>query len=244
MGIINQGAVPPVSDITLDTFDTRLEAINLCMRAIGSTGVNSIDAGDIDAVDASRQLSIVQQRVQYNDGKGWWFNVEPNWNFKPDTNGEILIPNNTVAVWSDVSRDPRPLPITLRGRRIYDLNNHTFDVRSLTNKAGNLTLVLLQNLPFEHIPISARQAIAYQAVVEFMTFKEFDQAKINEWKQMAVSLTMNLELESSKQRSYNMMTNNPTQAAFGMMAGGSNAMGQFDRRPYNQMFNGRREIDY
>ncbi|KAF2282453.1 hypothetical protein GH714_043924 [Hevea brasiliensis] len=111
------GPTPGLNDVTLDTVETRLEAINLCLRAVGYASVETEDSGDLDAADASKILATVSSRVQYNGGKGWWFNVEPNWEMTPDANGEILIPNNAISAWQDVQRDELKANITIRGRK-------------------------------------------------------------------------------------------------------------------------------
>lgn len=229
----NTGPTPPLASVNLETVETRLQAINLMLYAAGYARVETEDGGDLDTADASNTLATVSQRVQYNNGKGWWFNVEPNWKMTPDANGEILTPNNTISAWQDVRHDDLKHNITLRGRNIYDLNGHTFDMRPLVNKQGYLGMVFMLNLPFEHMPISARQAIAYQSVVEFMLAKEFDAQKIQLWLQLATQLQTNLGMENSRQESMNIFVNNATQANFGNMAGGPNARASFSRNPWN-----------
>ncbi|WP_428838713.1 hypothetical protein, partial [Salmonella enterica] len=45
-----------MSDASFSIIDSKLEAVNLCMRAIGREGVDSLDSGDLDAEDASKML--------------------------------------------------------------------------------------------------------------------------------------------------------------------------------------------
>lgn len=227
------GPTPPLSAINLDTIETRLEAINLCLRAAGYTPVETEDSGDLDAEDASKTLATVGQRMQYNGGKGWWFNNEDGWEMTPDANGAILAPNNAISGWQDVQHDDLKVRISLRGRSVYDMTNHTFDLRGIVNKQGFLRMGFILNLPFEHMPVSARQAIAYQAAVEFMTIKEFDAQKIQLWMTIAQQLQLDMGNEQASQYSYNMFVNNPTQAHFGNMAGGPNATAAFSRSPWN-----------
>lgn len=229
----NVGPTPGLSTVNLDTVDTRLEAINLCLRAVGYSSVESEDSGDLDAADASKILATVGQRVQYNGGKGWWFNVEPNWKLTPDANGEILIPNNAIAAWQDVRHDDRKILISIRGRKVYNMDTHSTDLRDFLNREGFFRMTFMLNLPFEHMPVSARQAIAYQAAVEFMVSKEFDVQKVQIWQRLAESLQMDMGQESANQQSLNMFVNNPTQAHFGAIVGGPNANATFSRNPYN-----------
>lgn len=227
------GPTPGLNDVTLDTVETRLEAINLCLRAVGYASVETEDSGDLDAADASKILATVSSRVQYNGGKGWWFNVEPNWEMTPDANGEILIPNNAISAWQDVQRDELKASITIRGRKVYSLMRHSTDMRPHLNNSGFFRMVFMLNLPYEHIPISARQAIAYQAAVEFMVSKDFDPQKIQVWQQLAQSLLLDMGQEQANQKSLNMFVNNPTQSYFGAVVSGPNARPGFSRNPWN-----------
>lgn len=229
----NVGPTPGLASVNLDTVETRLEAINLCLRAVGYSSVETEDSGDIDASDASKILATVGQRLQYNGGKGWWFNVEPNWQMTPDANGEILIPNNAISAWQDVAYDDLKVQITIRGRKVYNLARHSTDMRPDLNRQGFFRMTFMLNLPFEHIPISARQAIAYQAAVEFMVSKDFDAQKVQIWQQLAESLQLDLGQEQANQKSLNMFVNNPTQAHFGAVVAGPNAMATFSRNPWN-----------
>lgn len=227
------GPTPGLSSVELDTIDTRLEAINLCLRAVGYAGVEAEGSGDIDATDASKILSTVSQRLQYNGGKGWWFNVEPNWEMTPDANGEILIPNNAISAWQDVQYDDLKVLISIRGRKVYNMYTHSTDMRGHLNRQGFFRMGFMLNLPFEHMPVSARQAVAYQAAVEFMVSKEFDAQKVQIWQNLAQSLQIDLGQESASQQSLNIFVNNPTQSHFGAMVGGPNAVSAFSRNPYN-----------
>jgi len=229
----SSGPTPSLSSVNLDTIETRLEAINLCLRAIGYTPVETDDSGDLDAEDASKTLATVGQRVQYNAGKGWWFNKEEGWEMTPDANGEILAPNNAISAWQDVQRHDLKARIALRGRNVYDMTHHTLDLRGIINNQGFLRMTFVLNLPFEHMPVSARQAIAYQAAVEFMISKDFDQQKVQLWMGIAERLQLELGNEQASQYSYNMFVNNPTQAHFGAVAGGPNATAAYSRSPWD-----------
>lgn len=229
----NVGPTPGLATVNLDTVDTRLEAINLCLRSVGYASVESEDGGDLDAADASKILATVSQRVQYNGGKGWWFNVEPDWKMTPDANGEILVPNNTISAWQDVRYDDRKFLISIRGRKVYNMKTHSTDMSDCLNREGFFRMTFMLNLPFEHMPVSARQAIAYQAAVEFMVTKEFDQGKLQIWQSLAASMQIELGQESANQVGLNMFVNNPTQSNFGAMVGGPNAISAFNRSPYN-----------
>lgn len=225
---------PSLDDVSLEMFDTRLKAVNLCLYSTGYAPVESENTGDIDAADALGVVSRISQNLQYNSGKGWWFNLEPDWRMTPDSsNGQITLPNNVLSAWQDVRNDELKRNIVVRGRMLYDMNNHTYDMTACLNNEGYIRMAMIVNLPFEQLPVSVRQAVGYQSVVEFMVAKDFDQNKMQVWMQAAQRMQIAIESESASQTSLNMFVNNPTQAHFGAMAGGPNALAAFSRNPYN-----------
>lgn len=229
---------PAVGDIMenaqFEMINDKLGAVNLLMRAIGVAGVDSLDSGDLDAEDASKMLDVVSTRVQYNKGGGWWFNREPNWNIAPDTNGEVNLPNNTLAVLQCYGLNDRKIPMTARASKLYSTWNHTFDMRSHVNSDGKIRMTLIVMLPLEHLPPSALQAIAYQAACEFIVSKNADSNKLNLHKAVAQQAFIDMQSEQSMQKRTNMFVHNPTQRAFGTLAGGYSNMGGMQMSPYQQ----------
>lgn len=222
-----------LSDSNFAFIDSKLEAVNLCMRSIGREGIDSLDSGDLDAEDANKIIDIVSQRFQYNKGGGWWFNREPNWQIAPDALGEVLLPNNCLAVLQCYALGERKVPMTMRAGKLYSTWNHTFDMRSHVNANGRLRLTLLMMLPFEHLPTSVMQAIAYQAAVEFIVSKDADKTKLATAQQIATQLLMDVQSEQMSQKKLNMLVHNPTQRQFGIMAGGSQNIPAFSHSPYD-----------
>ena len=222
-----------MSEAAFNIIDSKLEAVNVCMRAIGREGVDSLESGDLDAEDANKIIDIVSQRFQYNQGNGWWFNREPNWNLTPDTNGEVNLPNNALAVLQCYGLNDKKIPMTLRAGKLYSTWNHTFDLRSHVNRDGNIRLTLVMMLPFEHLPTSVMQAITYQAACEFIVSKDADKTKLQTHQVIASQLLTSVQAEQSAQKRLNMLVHNPTQAQFGVMAGGYQNVAGFSHSPYD-----------
>lgn len=220
-------------DATFGIVDSKLEAVNLCMRAIGREGVDSLDSGDLDAEDANKIIDLVSQRFQYNQGNGWWFNREPNWNISPDQNGEVNLPNNTLSVLQCYGLNDLKVPMTLRAGKLYSTWNHTFDMRGHVNRDGRIRLTLVVMLPFEHLPTSVMQAIAYQAACEFITSKDADKTKLQVHQTIASQLLVSVQAEQSAQKRLNMLVHNPTQRQFGVMAGGYQNVPAYSHAPYD-----------
>lgn len=222
-----------MSDASFNMIDSKLEAVNLCMRAIGREGVDSLDSGDLDAEDAAKMLDIVSQRFQYNKGNGWWFNREPNWNIAPDTNGEVNLPNNCISVYQCYGLNDKKIPMTSRAGKLYSTWGHTFDMSRHVNRDGRINLTLVMLLPFEHLPITVMQAIAYQAACEFIVSKDADKTKLSTHQMIAQQLLMDVQNEQSAQKRLNMLVHNPTQRMFGVMAGGYQNVAGFSHAPYD-----------
>lgn len=222
-----------MSDAAFNIIDSKLEAVNVCMRAIGREGVDSLESGDLDAEDANKIIDIVSQRFQYNQGNGWWFNREPNWNLTPDSNGEVNLPNNALAVLQCYGLNDKKIPMTMRAGKLYSTWNHTFDLRNHVNRDGNIRLTLVMMLPFEHLPTSVMQAITYQAACEFIVSKDADKTKLQTHQVIASQLLTSVQAEQSAQKRLNMLVHNPTQAQFGVMAGGYQNVAGFSHSPYD-----------
>lgn len=222
-----------MADSSFQMIDSKLEAVNLCMRAIGREGVDSLDSGDLDAEDANKMIDIVSQRFQYKQGGGWWFNREPHWKLAPDTNGEVSLPNNCLAVYQCYGQNSRKIPMTMRAGKLYSVYRHTFDMRSYVAQDGHLDLTLVMLLPFEHLPVTVMQAIAYQAAVEFIVSKDADKTKLATHQTIAQQLFMDVQSEQSAQKRLNMLVHNPTQRLFGVMAGGYQNVPAFSHAPYD-----------
>lgn len=231
---VNPSANELMQDAQFDLISGKLDAVNMLMRAIGVAGVDSLDSGDLDAEDASKMIDVVSHRVQYNKGGGWWFNREGNWNIAPDSNGEVNLPNNTLAVLQCYGLNDRKIPMTMRGGKLYSTWNHTFNMNGHVNKDGRIRLTLVVMLPFEHLTPSAMQAIAYQAMAEFIVSKNADSTKLKTAGQIAAQAFMDMQSEQSAQKRTNMFVHNPTQRAFGIGAGGYSNLPGFQHGPYNQ----------
>lgn len=222
-----------MSDAAFNIIDSKLEAVNVCMRAIGREGVDTLESGDLDAEDANKIIDIVSQRFQYNQGNGWWFNREPNWNLTPDSNGEVNLPNNALAVLQCYGLNDKKIPMTMRAGKLYSTWNHTFDLRSHVNRDGKIRLTLVMMLPFEHLPTSVMQAITYQAACEFIVSKDAEKTKLQTHQVIASQLLTSVQAEQSAQKRLNMLVHNPTQAQFGVMAGGYQNVAGFSHSPYD-----------
>lgn len=187
---------------------TRLQAINLSLAMLGRTGVPSEDSRDVDAQDASIELDRVSHTFQLNNGHGWWFNREPNWRMVPDANGCIFVPNNTLSMIADGDNMTRNRGLTIRGNRVYDLVNHSFDMRHRTD--GDIYFDFIVNLPFDQLPPSAKMYAAYRAAFNFAGTKEFDAKRLQITQASVQEMYQMVQSEDVSQTKFNLFLDNDT----------------------------------
>lgn len=203
--------------------DTKKDAINSVLNAIGSVGINSDEEIDwnIDAADADKLIDNLSQKIQTNNGKGWWFNREEFHKLTPDpVTGGVAVPNNTLSCY--VQRVNGALfPITLRGTKLFDAKNLGYDVSSMVDGSGRVPCTLVVNLPFDELPSTAKHAITDAARFWFVNDKEGDQIKMNPLQQSANMSFAGMMSEDASQKRRNMFNNKFISNSV-MLAGGYN----------------------
>ena len=213
-------------DINLSLgLDTKVDAINQVLSAIGSVGINSEEEIDwnIDAAEADKAIDVISQKVQTNQGKGWWFNREEFHKLTPDpVTGNIVVPNNTISAF--VRRLPSGAiqPISLRGTRLFDSKSIGYDMRSLVNSSGYIETILVVNLPFDYLPTSVKQAITDAARFWTVNDKEGDTVKMESLKGAADASYMSLLSEDASQRRRNLLNNKSIANTIAMVGGYNN----------------------
>lgn len=137
---------------------TVLEAVNAMLHTIGEAPVSTVEnSGVLDAVSARQQLSFINREVQT---RGWHWNTEPNVTITPThPEGYIILPSNTLRV--DTSGFSQDIDAVMRGNRLYDRKNHTFEFKR------SVTVDLVVLLPFEELPEAARLYITIRAARKF-----------------------------------------------------------------------------
>lgn len=199
---------------------TKLDAVNVCLKGIGIAPVEVIDEEDADVVLAENTIDQVSRDIQ---SRGWFFNREFSWKITPDAGtGFVFVPNAaTSMVTSGYSRDDNDL--SMRGSKIYDLTNHTYDLTDRVNCENVIEFTFIMHLDYEELPPHARHAIMYIARRMFAQDLEVDQAR---WKFQKVDeeASFNLLLkEDAKNNKRNYIRNNGTVQSFLANAGGPNS---------------------
>ena len=131
---------------------TELEAVNFLLATIGESPVNSLTDAPIEAELAQETLAETSRAVQ---SQGWHFNTDPSYKILPDLSGNINLPASTLR--ADASRSVANKDLVQRGTRMYDRQNHTYDIGEPTE------LDLVVGLDFTDLPEVARRYITAKA---------------------------------------------------------------------------------
>lgn len=130
---------------------TKLDAVNICLSAMGEPQVNSLDGV---AVDAQMAASLIDETSMTVQAIGWHWNREIH-TLSPNTNGEIVLPANTARV--DTVNGSLPVDVVQRGPRLFDVANNTYQFTS------PLEVEIFVVLDFEELPLLAKQYITIRA---------------------------------------------------------------------------------
>lgn len=202
--------------------NTRLDAINYVLSCIGLAPVDSEDDYNLDVAQAGGMVDKVSRTIQNNKGRGYWFNREANHKLSPDpVTGNVLIPNNTLAVYR-FDNFNRPAKIATRGRALYDTATHGFDMRGLVNSDGFVHLMLVTQLEYGDLPQTAKDAIAAQAGMMFARSNEMDVNRIKVLAGEAEEAMWGLECEETTQSQANAFKDSRSMAQFNFVVGGYN----------------------
>ncbi len=203
---------------------TKLDAINTCLRGIGIAPVATEDDPDLDAATASQVINQVAMNIQ---SRGWWFNKESNWYISPDeTTGYISAPSSALSiVTSGASRNEG---LTIRDNKIYDLYNHTYDLRDRAcSEPGSdilyIEFTFITELSFEDMPPVARQAVTFAARRQFAQDLEVDKSRYEFQAKDERIAYDNLLRENARNNKRNPFRDNSSIALFMNRAGGYNS---------------------
>lgn len=168
---------------------TELEAMNMLLRLIGSSPVNTTDSTHPDAANALTVLNRIRKQAQR---RGWWFNVDYWREFPVNVDNEIELPNELSLV---VMEDPN---IVARGNKLYDKFNNTFTFTSAQTAHHTV-----RELDWDDMPYSMQYYCAYLAGAQFIRDELEDSSKSRELQQEAANAMMDVKKEDLESGQYN-----------------------------------------
>jgi len=138
-------------------FMTELEAVNMCLAAIGESPVNSItNSGLADVAAARAKLLEFSRTIQ---STGWAFNTEHRFPLLRASDNTITLPLN--ALKASIDRRTSDAQVAQRGQRMYDKKNHTY----IWDRDLYADVVFF--MEWDELPQAARQYIAICAARSF-----------------------------------------------------------------------------
>lgn len=144
-----------------------LDVINEALATLGETPVNAIDV-DHPFIPSIRR-TLDHQLVQLLD-EAWWFNTEVA-QLVPDSHGHVYVPMDAINV---APANPDDHPYAVRGRRFYDMARGQYEI------SRPVAVWLVRNVPFEELPMMARQVVSYRTVLKFQVDFDADRYKAAE----------------------------------------------------------------
>jgi len=131
MGLANQGVTPGRT--------TLLEAVNVLLANIGEAPVATLeDESNAEAGVAERTILELHKEGQT---RGWTWNREEGFRFTRDVStGEIMVPASVCSFTTD--RFQWGHRFQLRGRRVYDKENRTYEFTDITFLEADVILFL------------------------------------------------------------------------------------------------------
>lgn len=130
---------------------TKLDAVNICLSAMGEPKISSLDGSAIDAQIASDLIDETSRSVQ---SRGWHWNRD-RYILSPNVNGEIAIPSNTARI--DTIEGDKSTDIVVRAGKLYNKADNT------TVFTKSLTLEIYVFLEFDDLPYAAKQYITMRS---------------------------------------------------------------------------------
>ena len=100
-----------------------LPAINQILSSCGQAPVTTLDTTNPDVAIAYDTLLQVTREIQ---AEGWTFNKEYHYEFPPDEDDFILIPNNVLQIKLTENTANMDKDGIRRGGKLYDRYNHTY----------------------------------------------------------------------------------------------------------------------
>lgn len=136
---------------------TELEAVNMCLAAIGESPVNTLsNTGLADVASARAKLLEFSRTIQ---STGWNFNTEEQFPLTRASDGTITAPANTIK--ASIDRTVSSAQVALRGQKIYDRAAHSYIFTQ------DLSATIVFFLDWDELPQAARQYIAICAARSF-----------------------------------------------------------------------------
>lgn len=185
---------------------TELDAINICLRAVGESPVTSTDSKNPYVIAAKNIIDDKNKDIQ---SQGWYYNTQRSLRLPVDINGFIYVPLNTLAI----NTSDEAGAIAIRGDKLFDLYNNT------NIFSAPMVLDLVESVEFRDIPYVAAKYIAYSSAEEMQSSYEVDQLKVQILSQKVQLAGIEMKKVERRNRNSNSL-NAPQSSVLGSLTGG------------------------
>ena len=139
---------------------TELAAVNQILGAVGQAPVTTLDQTNPDVAIAYDTLVEVNREVQ---SEGWSFNTETEYPFTPDTNNEILIPDNILLMDLSDLYENKGIEVVRRSGKLYNKIDHTYTWES------QIKCDVMWLFDFNDLPTPIRDYVTARSAVQAST---------------------------------------------------------------------------
>lgn len=171
-----------------------LTAVNEILPKLGERPVTSVEAKSptlaviLPQIDAEIHLVLAP---------GWWFNTCYNVDLFPDSEGNLVVPDDTISFLPAKGYPD----VIARGGRFYNTTTRNY---FFTEKIRG---TLIQWVDFEDLPETAARFVLYSALVTIYATDIGLEQVVQLWRQYAQQGQTNMEQEHLRHRQYNIKQN-------------------------------------
>lgn len=134
---------------------TVLDAVNQMLSCIGGAAVTTLDTDNPEVFTAK---AILEETTRNVLAEGWNFNMELEYPFPRQTDGQILVPDNLISfTLSFMKHGSDKMLVVERGGKFYDKEKHSYEFTE------TLYCDVVWNFEFEECPQPYREYITARA---------------------------------------------------------------------------------
>lgn len=178
---------------------TWIEAVNLCLSAIGEAPVNTLEGA---GADANHALAILNETNRAVQAQGWHFNTKRRTTLNPQPFAPFYIYVPTSALAVDTVDEDSHVNVVATGGKLFNINDDTFEF----DRPLVCTVTLLMD--FTAIPAQAQQYIAVRAARVFQARTIGSSELHGLTREDEAKALYDLKRAESRRGDYNVLTDN------------------------------------
>lgn len=105
---------------------TKLQVVNRMLECINESPVDTIINSEYELVQ--KAVSILEQEDRREQAKGWYFNTLNDYSMESNTDGEIVLPTNTLRAKVSSKYEQYYDNLVVRGTKVYSTTTNTSEV--------------------------------------------------------------------------------------------------------------------